>query len=45
MDGGCKRGRVLLTSWYESDRVGTSERRTDDISAGGDLLFSVTWGK
>lgn len=34
-----------LTSWYESDRVGRSGRRTDDISAGGKLLFSVTWGK
>ena len=46
MDGGHKRGRVFsLTSWYESGRVGRSARRTDDTSAGGKLLFSVTWGK
>lgn len=34
-----------LTSWYESGRVGRSGRRTDDISAGSKLQFSVTWGK
>lgn len=31
MDDGHEKGRVFsLTSWYESDRVGRSGRRTDD---------------
>lgn len=28
-----------LTSWYESDRIDISGRRTDDISAGGKVFF------
>lgn len=43
---GHRRGRAFsLASWYESDRVGRSGRRTDDASAGVKLLFSVTWGE
>lgn len=42
MDGGHKhkRGRVCsLTSWCESDRIGISGMGTDDISAGGKVVF------
>lgn len=46
MDGEHKRGRVCsLASWYESDRIGISERRTDDISAGDKVVFIDLGGK
>lgn len=46
MDGEHKRGRVCsLTSWHESDRTGISGGRTDDISAGGRIVFLDLGGK
>lgn len=40
VDGGHKRGRICsLTFWCESDRIGRSGMRTDDISAGGKIVF------
>lgn len=34
-----------MTSWLESDRTGISGRRTDEISAGGKVVFIDLGGK